>query len=100
MPYITAEQRAGLDPHIAALADTIVQQSAGEEQAFAGQLNYAGTTLALELIDRLYERPRYSVIALVMGVFHTMADEFYRRFAAPYEDEKIREHGDLYGHRE
>jgi len=96
MPYISQEQRAALDPHITALAGAIAEQSAGEPEAFAGQLNYAGTTLALELMERLYGRPRYHLIALIMGVFHTLADEFYRRCAAPYEDEKIRTNGDVY----
>ena len=39
---------------------------------------------------------RYWTIALVVGVFKNIADEFYRRYAVPYEDEKIAEHGDVY----
>ena len=31
-----------------------------------------------------------------VGVFKNIADEFYRRYAVPYEDEKIAEHGDVY----
>jgi hypothetical protein len=33
---------------------------------------------------------------LRIRLFKNIADEFCRRYAVPYEDEKIAEHGDVY----
>ena len=38
---------------------------------------------------------RYGSIATVTGVFKNIADEFYRRIAAPYEDRQISANGDV-----
>jgi hypothetical protein len=94
MPYIAPALRSELDPHIDALAAAITA-AAGElegDAAFAGLLNYACTRLALgTLPDR-----RYWAIATTSGVFANIADEFYRRYATPYEDEQIAKNGDVY----
>ncbi|PIQ73980.1 MAG: hypothetical protein CO002_03030 [Candidatus Portnoybacteria bacterium CG_4_8_14_3_um_filter_44_10] len=93
MPYIKQEQRITLDKHIERLAEEIKKLSAGDDKtAFAGLLNYSCTKLALALIPKR----GYAFIALITGVFKNIADEFYRRYAAPYEDEKIKENGDVY----
>lgn len=60
----------------------------------AGELNYLMTQLA-----RKYIRDhglRYEHINAVMGVFAAAGTEFYRRVAAPYEDTKVAENGDVY----
>jgi hypothetical protein len=41
------------------------------------------------------EQPRYHTIARVTGVLKNVADEFYRRIAAPYEDSAIEKNGDV-----
>jgi hypothetical protein len=94
MPYIAKRDRAELDGHIDRLAETLnaIAKSYGYSGAFAGLLNYACTRLALKVLP---ER-RYWVIALVSGVFKNIGDEFYRRYAAPYEDEQIQKNGDVY----
>ncbi len=94
MPYIPAKDRPRLDAHIDALAKELKAVAAeyGYDGAFAGLLNYACTTLALKVIPA----KRYWAIALVTGVFKNIADEFYRRFAAPYEDIQIERNGDVY----
>ena len=95
MPYISQGQRLNLDPHIEKLAGVIKEAAAelgDEKTAFAGVLNYCCTKLALTVIP---ER-RYYAMALVQGVFNTMAQEFYRRYVAPYEDEQIKKNGDVY----
>lgn len=94
MPYIPPELRPDLDQHIAALADAINTAAAGldGDAAYAGLLNYACTTLGLRTLpDR-----RYWAVATTSGVFANVSDEFYRRFAAPYEDEQIIRNGDVY----
>jgi len=94
MPYISAEARQRLDPHIQELADEIARlaDDEGGDAAFAGFLNYSCTGLALKVMPVR----RYWSIATVVGVFRTVADEFYRRVGVPYEDEKRAEHGDVY----
>ena len=94
MPYIKKEIREKLDPDIDNLAKKInaLAKEEGGEAEFAGLLNYTCTKLALKTIPAR----RYKWIALVCGVFSNIKDEFYRRYAAPYEDEKIKESGDVY----
>ena len=60
-----------------------------QEAAFAGLLNYTCTRLALNIVRRRFGRLRYWLIALITGTFKNIADEFYRRLAAPYEDRQI-----------
>lgn len=91
MPYITPEDRPRLDAAIEALARA-VRECAAERGGFEGHLNYAITRLALEVIP---ER-RYASIARVTGVLENVKQEFYRRYAAPYEDEQIARSGDVY----
>lgn len=94
MPYIKQELRPRLDEHIEALASEI-KKIAGEQNdshAVAGLLNYSCTKLGLKVIPE----KRYWAIALIAGVFRNIGDEFYRRYAAPYEDEQIQKNGDVY----
>ena len=97
MPYIKAEYRAALDPKIAQLARGIADlaRSLPDETAFAGLLNYACTSLAMQVVELRFGKLRYGTIATVTGVFKNIADEFYRRVAAPYEDRQIEINGDL-----
>ena len=80
MPYIEQELREVLekaDPH------------------FPGELNYVITQVILR-----YFRNRgaisYSAINEVIGVLECAKLELYRRVAAPYEDKKIIQNGDVY----
>jgi hypothetical protein len=97
MPYIPPQHRQELDALIDQLAGQIVQEAAeiDQEAAFAGLLNYACTRLALKIIRLRFGRLRYWLIALVTGTFKNIADEFYRRLAAPYEDRQIEVNGDV-----
>jgi hypothetical protein len=97
MPYIKPEYRRALDPHIRALADCVAEiaSSMPEETAFAGLLNYACSSLAMQVVETRFGRIRYGTIATVTGVFKNIADEFYRRVAGPYEDRQIEANGDL-----
>lgn len=94
MPYIKQEDRKELNPEISALAVKIKQihTKYGYDGAFAGILNYSVTTLALKLIPAR----RYWAIALLTGVFKNIADEFYRKYGVPYEEEQIKTNGDVY----
>jgi hypothetical protein len=94
MPYIPKSERLALNPAIDMLAAALeeIGSSCDSDTAFAGRLNYAITRLCL----RVNPARRYWAIALVTGVLENVKQEFYRRYAAPYEDDKIAEHGDVY----
>jgi hypothetical protein len=97
MPYIRPEERNKLNPLIDKIAAEIVScgKAQGHDAAFAGLLNYTCTRLALKVIRLSFGGMRYWVIALVTGTFKNIADEFYRRVAAPYEDKQVSIHGDV-----
>lgn len=97
MPYIPQRDREKLDQLIDQLAEQIVNQSKeqADEAAFAGLLNYSLTRLALKVIKLRFGKIRYWIIATTVGVFQNVADEFYRRLAAPYEDKQIEKNGDV-----
>lgn len=102
MPYIAPEHRIELDSLIDQLAHGIMAQAqkSQSDAAFAGLLNYACTRLALKIVRRQFGPLRYWLIALITGVFKNIADEFYRRVAASYEDRQMAKNGDLDLYRE
>ena len=85
MPYIDPEDRAELDPFIDYLIDQIDYSNIGE-------LNY----IISRLCDAMLGEVRYSKINSLIGVLECAKLELYRRVAAPYEDDKIDENGDVY----
>lgn len=92
MPYIQFKDRTKLEPLITQLANEINYQCHMEPYAWAGDLNYVGTRLA----QLVMPHKSYWTMALVIGVFITMALEFYRRVTAPYEDQKCVQNGEVY----
>jgi hypothetical protein len=85
MPYVSHEARARLD--------------AGALPENAGELNYALTRLVdAFLVGRAREagRVRYAHLNEAVGVLECAKLELYRRIAAPYEDDKRGETGDVY----
>ena len=81
MPYIKSEDRARIDD--------------GGAPKTAGELNYAITRI---VDDFLVQKGgvRYAHINEVIGALECAKLELYRRIAAPYEDKKISEAGDVY----
>lgn len=59
----------------------------------AGELNYQITQCILDYLGTGYN---YSKINEVIGVLECAKLELYRRVAAPYEQKKMEEHGDVY----
>jgi len=80
MPYIKQEDRE-------ALAQGLAPQNCGE-------LNYAITELCLEYLRT--KGIMYQTINDILGALEGAKLEFYRRVAAPYEDTKIAQNGDVY----
>jgi len=91
LPYIDRAQRQVLDGLIDNLARE-AKRLGKDETERAGILNYITTRITLALIPQ----DRYWKIALAAGVFSNLASEFYRRLAAPYEDKKIKDQGDVF----
>lgn len=78
MPYIKKERR------------NFLLDSPAENP---GDLNY----IISECIqDYWVEHQNYQAINDIIGALEGAKLEFYRRVAAPYEDQKIKENGDVY----
>lgn len=60
-----------------------------------GELNYQLTLIINEYLRRRHGRS-YTGVNEVVGVLECVKQEFYRRVVAPYEDQKIKENGDVY----
>ncbi|MBZ0137720.1 MAG: hypothetical protein K8I27_15245 [Planctomycetes bacterium] len=88
MPYIKPEDRAPLDPLIDELAGKL------PPDALAGNLNYVISRLCARLIER---EKNYARLNELIGALECAKLELYRRVAAPYEDGKVAENGDVYG---
>lgn len=82
MPYISQGQRKSLGERFVNYADN------------AGELNYILTTIIFEYFVK--HGGRYQQINDILGALEGAKLEFYRRVAAPYEDTKIKENGDVY----
>ena len=89
MPYIAADRRPRYDKRRSALADTIDDSTPG------GDMNYIVTSLLAAWLEK--RGLNYAALAEAVGVIETAKLELYRRAAAPYEDGKIAENGDVYG---
>lgn len=81
MPYITIDARKRLD--------------SGGRPETAGELNYLLTKLVDDFLTEKGEL-RYSHLNEVMGALECAKLELYRRIAAPYEDQKLSQNGDVY----
>ncbi len=79
MPYISKERR----------------MFARHRPMTEGELNYAITKLCLDYLKH-HGGNSYANLASVISAMECAKLEFYRRKVAPYEDQKIRQNGDVY----
>lgn len=86
MPYIDNLERVHYRP--------IEHEIKNQPAATSGELNYLVTLLCDEYLN--WHGLKYSHINDVIGVLECAKMEMYRRIAAPYEDQKINENGDVY----
>ncbi len=82
MPYIERERRGLLAPSPAGRALT------------TGELNFQVTNLLDRFIN--LDGVSYARINAAIGVLECAKLELYRRIAAPYEDGKLAENGEVY----
>jgi len=91
MPYIKQHKRTVLDPAIDELHRSLVElELDNDDNNLEGNLNYAITRLL-----KMCYGESYAEINDAMGVLTCIAFEYYRRVAAPYEDQKIFDNGDV-----
>jgi len=87
MPYITQEERPQYDEVLAELIGLLKEKP---PESVDGHLNYVVTRVIKEVYPL-----RYYHINKAMGVLECIQHEFYSRVAAPYEDTKIEQNGDV-----
>lgn len=87
MPYINKDRRWDFNSQVFELARKI---------SSCGELNYVLTDIALAYLQMQKGPLSYKKINEVVGVMECAKQEFYRRMAVPYENEKIEENGDVY----
>jgi len=99
MPYISQQQRAVIDPATDGLAEAIKKATIKRGTAFRpvlpdGAMNYAMTRLVMKLL--LPAKPNYALLERAVGLLDCVKLELYRKVAAPYEDEKESENGEVH----
>ncbi len=87
MPYIKTANRTKYNTVLKELIETL---KALPPEEVDGELNYVITKLLKEIYPL-----RYLHINKAIGVLECAKLEYYRRVAAPYEDLKIKEAGDV-----
>jgi hypothetical protein len=87
LPYIKPERR---EKYGKVLEELIGILKSLPMEDVDGELNYVVTTIIKEVYPL-----RYFHLNRAMGVLECIKQEFYRRVAAPYEDIKMRESGDV-----
>ena len=87
MPYIKADNRKKYRKILEELVKILKTLPAEEVD---GELNYVVTKILKEVYPL-----RYFHINKAVGVLECIKLEYYRRVAAPYEDLKIKEAGDV-----
>lgn len=88
MPYITKEDREQYTEKLDDLCFTLEEHGYTE-----GHVTY----VLYMIVARWFKHiPKYKSIARIRGVLTGTMTEFDRRIAAPYEDQKIKENGDVH----
>ena len=87
MPYIKMEDRPKYEKNLKEIISLIKDHPVDQMD---GQLNYIITRILKEAYPL-----RYFNINRAVGVLECCKLEYYRRVAAPYEDTKIEQNGDV-----
>jgi hypothetical protein len=95
MPYIEQAQRHHIDPHIEGLKATVRDMLVRDDQV-DGIVNYVVTRVVSSLLLEGRGVLHYADIARAVTALECAKMELYRKVAAPYEDVKAAENGDVY----
>jgi hypothetical protein len=82
MPYLRQTYREGYGNDLGVRA-----------RYFPGDLNYVITKIVRDYLGNV---PTYADFTAAIGVLESAKLELYRRMIAPYEDQKLKENGDVY----
>jgi hypothetical protein len=96
MPYIDEEDRQELDFAIENMIESIrdIQcrlENPNDFSTYLGRINYTFS----RILCGLMREPSYKKIAMITGVLENIKQEFYRRVAESYENQKISQNGDI-----
>lgn len=96
MPYINEDERIELDNAIENLYKNIVNiktdlVNPNDFSRYLGRINYCFS----RIVSLAMGKVSYSKIAMATGVLENIKQELYRRVASQYEDNKIKENGDI-----
>ena len=95
MPYIKKELRPKLDIAIDELVKRIKNCTENDDNLVCGVLNYCITRIVLATIIKRFGKVRYHIMCMIDGVLSNISQEIYRRVTSFYEDQKIKESGDV-----
>ncbi|MGC8699752.1 MAG: DUF6899 family protein [Candidatus Micrarchaeia archaeon] len=87
MPYIKKEDRPEIDRLVDPLIAFLKEQKTEDVD---GKINYIIT----KIMKSIY-KPKYFNYNRAIGVLECAKHELYRKVVGPYEDEKIKENGDV-----
>lgn len=96
MPYINEEERLELDENIEkmikCISETKVHLNNPQDFSnFLGRINYCFSRIIMGVMKNV----SYKNIAMATGVLENIKQEFYGRIAVPYENQKIKQNGDI-----
>lgn len=90
MPYIHSTKREVLDPSIDELLNALRELESDDPlNNMEGNINYTIT----RILHRVYPGTSYREINDAMGVLNSVTSEYYRKRAAPLEDQKEFDNG-------
>lgn len=93
MPYIIEQKRQQLDSAIDQLHRELVNLELDDENNnMEGNLNYIVTRL-LMMVYGNWQSINYAAVNSALGVLEAVKQEFYRKIAAPYENQKEFDNG-------
>ncbi len=92
MPYIPQEQRKELEDALTHMEQALSKAVKGLPPD--GALNYVFTRLIQKVL--IPTTPSYLLLERVTGLLECCKLEFYRRCAAPYENTKTKQNGDVF----
>lgn len=89
MPYIKQEDRKRFDCHI----DALIKEF-DKKPVSPGEFNYVVSRLLWNIWMK-ESNHNYTTANNLIGALECIKEEFYRRWIAPYEEDKIKENGDV-----
>jgi uncharacterized protein DUF6899 len=88
MPYLTQDDRLKFNRLLIEL---------GEQLQTSGELNYCIARLTMEFLKKIRgPQVTYHDLSRIHGVLQDVANEYYRKVMAPYEDNKEKENGEVF----